>query len=145
MSVAGSSLSIGQVAEQTSLSVHTLRLYERQGLLTGPVRRHSNGRRAYDDGDVQWLRTCRLFRASGMPLAVIRRFAELVREGPGNEDERLGLLRRHQQEVLDRRAELDAALQLITGKIDSYQAHLARGTAHELWTVPTGTEDGSPS
>jgi DNA-binding transcriptional MerR regulator len=124
--------------------VHTLRLYERQGLLTGPVQRHSNGRRSYDDADVQWLRTCRLFRASGMPLSVIRRFAELVRDGPGNEAERLALLRRHQQEVLGRRAELDACLELITGKIDSYQAHLASGTAHELWTVPTETEGSSP-
>jgi DNA-binding transcriptional MerR regulator len=144
MNGVAASLSIGQVADQTGLSIHTLRLYEREGLLTSPVLRHSNGRRSYGDADVQWLRTCRLFRASGMPLAVIRRFAELVRDGPGNEDERLTLLRRHQQDVLERRAELDACLELITGKIDAYQEHLARGTAHQLWSAPTGTADCSP-
>jgi DNA-binding transcriptional MerR regulator len=139
------SLSIGQVADQTGLSIHTLRLYEREGLLTSPILRHSNGRRSYGDADVAWLRTCRLFRASGMPLATIRRFAELVREGPGNEDERLTLLRRHQQQVLEQRAQLDACLDLITGKIDAYQEHLAQGTAHQLWSVPTGTDDRTPA
>lgn len=145
MSSVTASLSIGQVADQTGLSIHTLRLYEREGLLTSPVLRHSNGRRSYGDADVQWLRTCRLFRASGMSLAVIRRFAELVREGPGNEGERLILLRRHQQQILDQRAELDACLDLINGKIDAYQEHLAQGTAHQLWSVPTGTDDCSPA
>jgi DNA-binding transcriptional MerR regulator len=74
------------------------------------------------------------FRASGMPLATIRRFAELVRQGPGNEAERLALLRAHEQRILGHLAELQDCLGLITAKVASYQAHLDRGTATELWS-----------
>jgi DNA-binding transcriptional MerR regulator len=77
------SLSIGQVAERTGLSVHTLRFYEREGILTDPVRRGLNGHRLYSEDDVEWLSICTRFRASGMPLTAIRRYVDLVRQGPG--------------------------------------------------------------
>ncbi|WP_405733333.1 MerR family transcriptional regulator [Streptomyces sp. NBC_01537] len=114
-------LSIGQVAERTGMSVHALRLYEREGLLAGQVRRAPNGRRAYSEWDVEWLTNCTRFRATGMSLATIRRYAELVRQGPGNEDERLALLRRHQRQVVDRIAELTECLDLITRKVAVYE------------------------
>lgn len=142
MSGTGTELSIGQVAERTGLSVHTLRLYEREGLLTDQVRRGTSGRRSYTEWDVEWLSTCRKFRASGMPLATIRRFAELVRQGPGNEEERLRLLRIHEQLILDRIAELTECLILISNKVRSYEEHLARGTANGLWSTPAVTRDG---
>ncbi|MEQ4726190.1 MerR family transcriptional regulator [Nonomuraea sp. B19D2] len=128
-------LSIGQVAERTGLSVHTLRLYEREGLFASEVRRSANGRRVYSEGDVEWLSYCTRFRASGMPLATIRRFAELIRQGPGNEDERLALLRRHQQQVLARIAELTECLTLISHKVGVYEEHMSRGTASALWST----------
>jgi DNA-binding transcriptional MerR regulator len=114
-------LSIGQVAELTGMSVHALRLYEREGLLAGPIGRAPNGRRVYSEWDVEWLTNCTRFRATGMPLATIRRYAELVRHGPGNEDERLALLRRHQRQVVERIAELTECLDLITRKVAVYE------------------------
>lgn len=134
-------LSIGQVADRTGLSVHALRLYEREGLLAGPVRRRTNGHRVYSEWDVEWLLYCTRFRASGMPLATLRRFAELVRDGPGNEDERLALLRRHRQVVLDRIAELTACLDVITYKVEVYEEHVAQGSASDLWSGPPGGAD----
>src|SRR5690606_23871894 len=102
MSDMTSGLRIGQVAERTGLSIHTLRLYEREGLLVGPVRRLPNGHRVYGEWDVEWLSVCAKFRASGMPLADIRRYAELLRRGPGTEAERLRLLREHREALLRR-------------------------------------------
>jgi DNA-binding transcriptional MerR regulator len=88
-------LSIGQVAQRTGLSVHALRFYEREGILAHPVRRDPGGRRVYDEQDVDWLAVCIVLRGSGMPLPVIRRYTELVRQGPGNEAERLSVMRQH--------------------------------------------------
>ncbi|MFD5734658.1 MerR family transcriptional regulator [Streptomyces sioyaensis] len=135
-------LTIGQVAERTGMSVHALRLYEREGLLVGPVRRLSNGRRAYTESDVEWLLNCIKFRASGMPLATIRRFAELVRGGSGNEADRLAILRQHQEQVVQQITELTECLNLITRKVAAYEEHVARGGTQDLWaaTVPPGTE-----
>src|SRR5205085_6769738 len=89
-------LSIGEVAQQTGLTVHALRYYEREGLLlTQHITRGTGGHRRYTAMDVKWLVLCIKLRASGMPLAQIRRYAELVREGPGNEQQRLELLCEH--------------------------------------------------
>src|SRR3954447_20606080 len=106
-------IGIGQVAGRTGLSVHTLRLYEREGLFTTEVRRTATGRRVYGQADLDWLEVCTKLRASGMPLASIRRFAELVRAGPGNEAERLELLRAHRFRVERQVAELNDCLALI--------------------------------
>ena len=147
MSEVVASLSIGQVAERTGLSVHALRFYEREGILADPVRRELNGRRVYSEGDVDWLTMCIKFRASGMPLAMIRRYTDLVRQGAGNEEDRLALLREHQRHVTAQIRELTDCLDVISYKVGLYEEHLARGTADRLWTTPstTGTEDERPA
>jgi DNA-binding transcriptional MerR regulator len=145
-------LSIGQVAEQTGLSVHALRFYERAGILANPVRRGSGGRRAYSEDDVEWLDICIKLRASGMPLTAIRRYADLVRQGPGNEKDRLTLLRDHQEHVITQIHELTKCLDLISYKVGVYEESLAQGTADRLWTadrqllkVPSGPPSPLPS
>jgi DNA-binding transcriptional MerR regulator len=129
-------LSIGDVAGRTGLSVHALRFYEREGLLLSPhVTRGSGGHRRYTPEDVRWLEICLRLRASGMPLAEIRRYAELVREGPGNEKERLELLRAQQCRVEEQLAELNDCLRIITHKVAVYEQGVADGTAQDLWDV----------
>jgi DNA-binding transcriptional MerR regulator len=136
MAEGAAKLTIGQVAEQTGLSVHTLRFYERQGLLTEPVRRGRNGHRLYSQDDVEWLKVCIRFRTAGMPLSTIRRYADLVRQGPGNEADRLALLRRHQGEVAAQIRALTECLDAITYKVSVYEDHLGRGSADRLRGTP---------
>ncbi|MCM1946016.1 MULTISPECIES: MerR family transcriptional regulator [Streptomyces] len=130
---AARSLSIGEVAEQTGLSVHALRFYEREGLLVGPVRRSSGGRRRYTSFDVDWLLICVKLRASGMPIADLQRFAELVRQGPGNEAERLRLLDAHRLRVDAQIEALEECRSVIAWKVGVYAEHLANGEAGGLW------------
>jgi DNA-binding transcriptional MerR regulator len=130
-------LSIGDVAQQTGLSVHALRYYEREGLLlTQHVMRGTGGHRRYTTMDVKWLVLCIKLRASGMPLAQIRRYAELVREGPGNEPQRLELLREQQARVEHQLAELTECQRIITRKVNTYEKHLAE-VGDDLWTTTT--------
>ena len=128
-------LSIGDVARRTGLSVHALRFYEREGLLLSQhVARGTGGHRRYGPEDVRWLGICTKLRRSGMPLAEIRRFAELVREGPGNEQQRLELLREQQRRVESQLAELEECLRIISRKVGVYEEHVADGTAQDLYT-----------
>ncbi|HTX81197.1 MAG TPA: MerR family transcriptional regulator [Streptosporangiaceae bacterium] len=71
--------------------MHALRFYEREGMLASPVQRDPDGHRAYSEQDLEWLDLCIKLRSSGMPLAAIGRYAELVRQGEGNEQDRLAL------------------------------------------------------
>jgi DNA-binding transcriptional MerR regulator len=136
-------LSIGQVPERAGLSVHALRFYEREGLLATPVHRVTGGRRVYSEWDLEWLDVCVKLRASGMPLTAIRRYASLVREGIGNEEDRLRLLRQHQQHVTAQISALAECLDLITFKIGLYGACLAEGSTDPLFTPPApGIHDG---
>jgi DNA-binding transcriptional MerR regulator len=129
-------LGIGEVARRTGLSVHALRFYEREGLLISQhVARGTGGHRRYSPREVYWLRICIKLRASGMPLAKIRRFAELVRDGPGNEEQRLELLREQRRHVETQLAELEECLQIINRKVGVYEQHLADGTAEGLWAA----------
>jgi DNA-binding transcriptional MerR regulator len=129
-------LTIGQAAQRTGLTVHALRFYEREGLLASPVQRTADGRRVYRELDLEWLDLCIKLRSSGMPLAAIRRYAELVRQGTGNETERLTILHQHQQQVTAQIAALTACLEMITFKVKLYEESLATGTTDPIWTQP---------
>lgn len=130
-------MSIGQVAERTGLSVHALRFYEREGILANPVRRGPGGRRAYSQDDVEWRLLCIILRASGMPLPAIRRYTELVREGGGNEGERLALLRDHEQQVLAQIGQLNRCLDLIRFKVGVYEDLVDRAAAEHGCAAPS--------
>jgi len=119
-------LRIGDIARLTGLSTHALRFYEREGLLLSQhVARGTDGHRRYSPQDVDWLRLCIKLRATGMPLAKIRRYAELVREGSGNEQQRLELLQEQQRRVESQLAELGECLQIISRKVRVYEERLA--------------------
>jgi hypothetical protein len=62
------------------------------------------------------------------------RFAELVRQGPGNEAERLELLRAHRSTVEAQLKQLSDCLTLIDAKVTTYEEHLALGSADAPWT-----------
>lgn len=133
MTTTAPGLTIGKVAARTGLSVHALRFYERQGLLASPVQRTADGRRTYSEQDLEWLEFCIKLRSSSMPLAAIRRYAELVRQGPGNEEERLAILLQHQDHMTAQIAALSACLEVITIKVKLYRESLATGTTDPIW------------
>lgn len=126
-------LSIAEAARRTGVSVHTLRYYERAGLVITTVDRTDGGRRRYRQLDLDWITVCTRLRATGMPIRTIRRYAQLVSAGPGNEQERLALLEAHRADVTARLAELQEHLKLIDHKLDVYRGRLAAGDADRLW------------
>lgn len=126
-------LSIAEAARRTGVSVHTLRYYERAGLVVTAVDRTAGGRRRYRRLDLDWITVCTRLRATGMPIRTIRRYALLVAAGHGNERERLALMEEHRADVLARLDALRDNLALIDHKIDVYRGRLAAGDAEGLW------------
>jgi DNA-binding transcriptional MerR regulator len=115
--------SIGEAAEKCGLSQHTLRWYERIGLL-GAIERGGDGRRRFSDRDLDWLSLLTKLRATAMPVRDMQRYAELVRSGAG-EAERLELLKHHREEVRRALATQRECLKLLDTKISYYSSCLA--------------------
>jgi DNA-binding transcriptional MerR regulator len=111
-------LTIAEVAERTSVSAHTLRYYERIGLLDVP--RDHAGRRRYTETELAQVVFISRLRLTAMPIRDIQAYFRLVAAGPGNEADRLALLQRHRTDVKTRLAELQAALDVIDFKIATY-------------------------
>ena len=125
------SLTIAEVAERTGLTAHTLRYYERAGLLLEVGRDASSGHRRYGERDIEWITLCTRLRATGMPIRRIREYADLVRAGEGNEADRLGILEAHREDVLDKIAELELSLERIDYKVNLYRAKLGQRTLED--------------
>jgi DNA-binding transcriptional MerR regulator len=109
---------IAEVAERTGVSAHTLRYYERIGLLD--VGRLTSGHRRYEDHDVDRVVFITRLRATAMPIREIQRYFTLVARGASTEADRLALLQAHRIAVLARLRELKVALDAIEYKIAHY-------------------------
>lgn len=111
--------SIAQASASSGLSIDTLRYYERIGLIDPPLR-DSAGRRAYSDEDLGWLHFLTRMRTTGMPLAMLREYAQLRAGGAATSGRRKRILVDHRNALLEHLAELRSCLDVITYKIENY-------------------------
>ncbi|MET4654830.1 DNA-binding transcriptional MerR regulator [Exiguobacterium sp. PvP048] len=113
---------ISEISRLTETTAHTIRYYEKEGLLF-PTRTKSGVRR-YDETQLTWLRFVLRLRASHMPIDQIREYVELFLASSETHDtslERLRLLEAHQENVRRQLAELVRTEQMITEKIAVYE------------------------
>jgi DNA-binding transcriptional MerR regulator len=113
-------LAISEVAERTGLSVHTLRYYERAGLMLAPIQRASSSHRAYTAQDVTWIIFLTKLRSTSLPIKKVKEYADLARRGDDTKADRLELLQRHRITVAAQLAEMQASLAAIDHKISLY-------------------------
>lgn len=123
-------LTIRHVAEQTEINLHTLRYYERIGLITA-IERAENGHRRYSPDDVAWLKFLKRLKATGMSLAEMKKFALLRRQGAPTVRTRQQMLIAHQHHVESQIATLQENLQAIASKIQRLEQQTADGEQQE--------------
>ncbi len=102
------------------LSPHTLRYYEKIGLLLH-VARKANGHRDYTEKDLAWIEFLKRLKETGMPIAEIKRFARLRSEGDRTLHERQQMLESHRQNVLAELERIHTNLTKISSKIVFYE------------------------
>jgi DNA-binding transcriptional MerR regulator len=122
-------LTISQVAERTGLTAHTLRYYERIGLIA-PVLRVDSGHRSYAAADMDWLAFLIRLRATGMPIQRMQEFARLRSEGNATAGQRRKLLDDHLRQVMDDLHSLQQSVLVLKAKIKVY-AQMERSSSHE--------------
>jgi DNA-binding transcriptional MerR regulator len=120
MTTTTNELTIAEVAERSGVTAHTLRYYERIGLLE-PVGRAATGHRRYSEDDLGRLEVICKLRRTGMTLQHVGEFIRMIREGEGTERARLDLLQTHRARVVAELDELQECLAFIDYKIDLYR------------------------
>ncbi|MBZ8133592.1 MerR family transcriptional regulator [Afifella sp. IM 167] len=123
-------MKIGELARRSGLSAHTIRYYERIGLLP-PAGRGASGQRDYDASILVWIAFLERLKATGMPIRERLRYAALRERGGGTEDERSALLERHRDRVRAHICELQASLLVLDHKIAGYSAGKERTRQHD--------------
>lgn len=124
-------LTVRQAAARTGMSEHTLRYYERIGLLEPARRGATSGHRRYGAAEVAWLNSLACLRATGMPLEEMRRFAELRRQTPGTLGDMAAVLEAHRQAVrrqIERLEDQAEYLRLKAAYLRELGAHEGRET-----------------
>ena len=121
MTLVDASLSISEAAERTELSTHTLRYYEREGLMLGGVGRASSTHRRYSDADITWIEFLTKLRSTAMPIARVRDYVDLVRQGETSTPARLTLLLTHRETVIAQLDDMTKSLAAIDYKIATYR------------------------
>ncbi|KQV96018.1 MerR family transcriptional regulator [Pelomonas sp. Root1237] len=119
-------LLIGALAARCGKSVHAIRWYEAQGLVPG-VARDAGGRRRYREQHVAWLELMERLRTTGMSIAEMRRYTELVTQGRKSLAARRDMLAAHRADVLATISRWQEALTALDQKLDFYDDWIATG------------------
>jgi len=119
-------LSIREVAARTGITAHTLRYYERIGLVQ-PVARARSGHRRYGEADLRWLDLVKKLLATDMSIRKLLEYARLVRRGASTVKDRRALLDAHRREVVAKIDQLHATLAAIDFKLELYDRALEEG------------------
>lgn len=106
---------IGDVAARTGISAHTLRYYDKEGLLSF-VKRSDSGKRLFTKEDFEPLYTITVLKRSGMPIKKIRDFMNLYLQGNKTIHDRYVMFNEQRQSLLEQIAELEDMLKIVDYK-----------------------------
>ncbi|MDE5932897.1 MAG: MerR family transcriptional regulator [Lachnospiraceae bacterium] len=112
-------MTIGEIAEKTNLPESTLRYYEKKGLIK--VARDENGRRDYEESDIEWIKFIRRLKETGMLLKDIEQYSRLRYQGSSTMPERLAILQAHRKYVLEQQMKWAEYLWNLDDKIGFYR------------------------
>lgn len=91
-------MNIKKFSKLTEISSHTLRYYEKIGLILN-VARNSKGHRDYSEKDIAWVEFLKRLKATGMPLNIMKTFADLRYKEDATVNDRLQILEDHHRNI----------------------------------------------
>ena len=116
-------MKISDVSKKFSISIQTLRYYEREGLIPA-IHRDSNGVRDYQKDELYWIHYVQALRNSGVTVASIKKYVGLVQKGSETREQRKQILLEQRQALLKKRAQIDDALKHMDIKLESYDTYV---------------------
>lgn len=121
------SYTVSQAATRIGITAHTLRFYDREGLLPF-INRSKTGIRQFKEEDFEWLSVIECLKNTGMPIKDIKTFISWCMEGDSTLQERLDMFHARKMEAERQIAELQKSLDKINYKCWYYETAVAAGT-----------------
>lgn len=122
---------VKEASEIMGISPHSLRFYDKEGLLPTLSRTNSR-RRMFSYEDLEWVYNIQCWRATGMPLAEIRHYIELLREGNGTIEERYQIILRQRERAIEEAKAAKERVKMLEYKVNWYEA-LRNGANPNKW------------
>jgi Predicted transcriptional regulators len=118
---------VSQAASRMGITAHTLRFYDREGLLPF-VSRSKSGIRQFKEEDFEWLSVIECLKNTGMPIKDIKLFINWCMEGDSTLKERLDMFHARKLEAEHQIEALQKSLDKINYKCWYYETAVAAGT-----------------
>ena len=122
--------SIGQVAKKMGLTAHTLRYYDKEGLMPF-VKKNSSGLRMFSDEDIDWLVVIECLKGTGMQLKDIKQYIDWCQEGDATIGRRLEMFKRQKAKLEEQLRQLQQYMEKINYKIAYYTEAAAKGSVDQ--------------
>lgn len=123
---------IGEVAAKTGISTHTLRYYDKEGLMPF-VHRNASGVRIFTEDDLDWLNVVECLKKSGLTIREIHQYAQLIVEGDSTIEARREMFYARREAMQQKIKELQDTLELLDYKCWYYDVAAQTGSTE----VPT--------
>ncbi|MEK4851866.1 MerR family transcriptional regulator [Paenibacillus sp. FSL H7-0756] len=117
---------IKEASERLGCPAHTIRFYEKEGLLPY-IKRDKNGNRLFEQDHLDWMRLMTCFRATGMKLSLLKEMVNLALDGDSTIPQRKAILNQYKEELFRRQNELAEALDAVNNKLSIYE-DIEKGT-----------------
>lgn len=122
---------IGQAAKKMGLTAHTLRYYDKEGLLPF-VQKSGSGQRVFSEEDIDWLVIIDCLKGTGMQLKDIKQYIDWCQEGDGTLKQRLEMFKKQKAKVEEQIVQLNNCMDKINYKIAWYTEAVANGSVDIL-------------
>ncbi|MEC0167524.1 MerR family transcriptional regulator [Paenibacillus graminis] len=112
-------ISIKEASEKLGLPAHTIRYYEKEGLLPF-LQRDGHGNRVFEEKDLESISLMNCFRATGLPVATLKQMVDLTLQGDSAIPQRAAILREYKRDLERQQQELDQAFAIVNMKLSKY-------------------------
>ncbi len=120
--------SIKEVSERLGCSAHTIRYYEKEGLLPF-IKRDKHGHRLFEQEHMDWIKLMTCFRATGMKMSLMKQMVNLALDGDSTIPQRKAMLNQYKEDLFRRQRELAEALDAVNNKLAIYE-EIEKGRVH---------------
>ncbi|WP_039764160.1 MerR family transcriptional regulator [Caldicellulosiruptor sp. F32] len=116
-------MTITEVSKKYGISAHTLRYYERIGLIP-KAKRNENGIRYYTEEDCRWIEFILCMRKAGVEIETLLEYVNLLHRGDETIEQRRQLLIKQRDKLILRMEEIKKALEKLNYKIKDYESKI---------------------